>query len=196
VGGTRSQLKDAAGGTDSQLRGGAYTVASEDDLRELDRKVKQLRLDYERYFLGTRPREPILLRSEADKLIIIYSNTPIQNTALRFKFNSICSRYQALKRQWTETLRKIEQGTYERHRFKADLHERASAAEPDLFSEYRDARLACGQGIQSLSPEKFELLLEKQRAALRERYGDAEFRFRVAVEQGKVKLKASRQRTG
>ena len=71
-----------------------------------------------------------------------------------------------------------------------------SAAEPDLFSEYRDARLACGQGIQSLSPEKFELLLEKQRAALRERYGDAEFRFRVAVEQGKVKLKASRQRTG
>ena len=185
-------------------------MASDDDLRELDRKVKQLRLDYERYFLGTRPREPILQRSEADKLIVIYSNTPIQNTALRFKFNSICSRYQALKRQWTETLRKIEQGTYERHRFKADLHQHSrltsaqaesvgsepSAAEPDLFSEYRDARLACGEGTQSLSQEKFELLLEKQRAALRERFGDAKFRFRVAVEQGKAKLKASRRRAG
>ena len=33
-------------------------MASDEDLRELDRKVKQLRLDYERYFLGTRPREP------------------------------------------------------------------------------------------------------------------------------------------
>jgi hypothetical protein len=185
-------------------------VASEEDLRELDRKVKQLKLDYERYFIGTRPREPILQRSEVDRLIVIHSNTAIQNTALRFKFNSICSRYQALRRQWTETLRKIEQGTYERHRFKADLHERKrrtspqaesagsepSAAESDLFSEYRDARLACGQGIQSLSPEKFEHLLEKQRAALRERYGDAEFRFRVAVEQGKAKLKASRGRAG
>jgi len=185
-------------------------VASEEELRDLDRKVKQLRLDYERYFLGTRPREPVLQRMEADTLVTIHSNTAIQNTALRFKFNSICSRYQALKRQWTETLRKIEQGTYERHRFKADLHERTrqvsaqpegvgnepGAAEPDLFSEYRDARLACGQGIQSLSPEKFEQLLDKQRAALRERYGDAEFSFRVAVEQGKVKLKASRRRAG
>ena len=191
-------------------------MASEEELRDLDRKVKQLRLDYERYFLGTRPREPVLQRMEADKLITIHSNTAIQNTALRFKFNSICSRYQALKRQWTETLRKIEQGTYERHRFKAELHERtrkasaqeASAdsepsatgksgpAEPDLFSEYRDARLACGQGIQNLNPKKFELLLEKQREALRKRYGDVEFRFRVAVEQGKAKLKASRQRAG
>ena len=69
-------------------------------------------------------------------------------------------------------------------------------AEPDLFSEYRDARLACGQGVQNLSPEKFEQLLDKQRTALRERYGDAEFRFRVAVEEGKAKLKASRVRTG
>jgi hypothetical protein len=185
-------------------------VASDEDLRELDRKIKQLRLDYERYFLGTRPREPILQRSEVDKLIVVYANTPIQNTAARFKFNSICSRYQALKRQWTETLRKIEQGTYERHRFKADLHERTRLAsaqakgagsapdppEPDLFTEYRDARLACGQGVQTLSPEKFEQLLAKQRAELRKRYGDTEFRFRVAVEQGKAKLKASRVRAG
>jgi hypothetical protein len=182
-------------------------VASEDELRELDRKVKQLKLDYERYFLGTRPREPLLQRSEVDRLIIIYANTPIQNTALRFKLNSICSRYQALKRQWTETLRKIEQGTYQRHRFKADLHERErlnsaqteadegpGPAEPDLFTEYRDARLACGQGVKNLSPEKFEELLDRQRKALRKRYGNTEFRFRVAVEKGKVKLKASRVR--
>lgn len=185
-------------------------MASEEELHDLDRKVKQLKLDYERYFLGTRPREPVMQRQEVDKLIVVHGNTPIKNTALRFKFNSICSRYQALKRQWMDILRKIDQGTYERHRFKADLHERTrrssakpessdsapGPAEPDLFSEYRDARLACGQGVQSLSPEKFEQLLDKQRAALRKRYGDAEFRFRVAVEQGKVKLKASRVRAG
>jgi hypothetical protein len=179
-----------------------------DDLKILDAKLNQLKREYEQYFLGTRPREPVLLAGEVRKLIGIRTNNPFPNTALKFKFSSICSRYQAFNRQWQENLRKIEQGTYIRHRFKADLHERArqasaqpesvgnepSAAEPDLFSEYRDARLACGQGIQSLSPEKFELLLEKQRAALRERYGDAEFRFRVAVEQGKAKLKASRER--
>ena len=174
----------------------------EETLRELDRKVKQLKLDYEQYFLGNRPREPVLLRGDVDKVVVILSNTPIQNTALRFRYNSICSRYQALKRQWNETLRQMEQGTYKRHRFKADLHERerqsrqsGGAPGPDIFDEYRDARLACGQGVKALSRPKLEAMLEKQRAQLRERFGDdASFRFRVVVEDGKAKLKASRVR--
>ena len=177
---------------------------TEEDLRVLDTKIKQLKLDYERYFLGTRPREPVMARSEVEKIIIVYSNQAIQNTALRFKFGSINSRYQAFKRQWTDILRKMEQGTYTRDRFKADLHERGRDAEDpkappatgdtSLFSEFRDARLACGQNVKTLNHQKFEKLISKQRKALRERYGNAEFRFRVVVEQGKVKLKASRQR--
>jgi hypothetical protein len=96
----------------------------------------------------------------------------------------------------------MEQGTYTRHRFKADLHGRepvapeapGAPAKDSLFSEYRDARLACGENVKTLNHQKFEKLIDKQRKALRERYGNAEFRFRVVVEQGKVKLKASRQR--
>jgi hypothetical protein len=175
---------------------------TEEELRDLDRKLKQLKLDYERYFLGTRPREPIHLRGEVDKLIVVFSNTAIQNTGLRFKFNSLCSRYQAFRRQWNETLRKMEQGTYTRHRFKADLHDRerqtaqGAPGGADLFTEYRDARMACGQGVKNLSPQKLEQQLEHQRQALRQRYGDAEFRFRVVVEDGKAKVKARRIRTG
>jgi hypothetical protein len=186
----------------------------EDALRELDRKAKQLRLDYERYFLGTRPREPILLRSEVDKAMVILSNTAIQNTALRFRYNSIASRYQAQKRQWNETLRQIEAGTYARHRFKADLHQRdrdraeaqraGSTTAPgapngpdDMFDQYRDARLACGQPVKSLSREKLEGMLQKQKKTLRERFGDnAKFSFRVVVEDGKAKLKAKRVKAG
>jgi hypothetical protein len=137
-------------------------------------------------------------------MVVVFSNTVIQNTALRFRYNSICSRYQAQKRQWNETLRKIEAGTYARHRFKAALHERdrggagaveadAGGGAPDIFDEYRDARLACGQGVESLNREKLAQMLEKQKKSLRERFGrDAEFRFRVAIEDGKAKLKASR----
>lgn len=180
-------------------------MPSEDDLRDLERKVKQLKLDYDRYFLGSRPREPAVLRADVDKLIAMYSNVAIQNTSVRFRFASLCSRYQALKRQWTEVQRKVEDGTYQPHRFKADLHEREradggppsaeeaqGAEEPDLFTQYRDARLACGQPVKNLTPEKLEEILEGQRAALRERFGDARFRFRVVVEDGKAKLKASR----
>ena len=177
----------------------------EEDLKILEAKMNQLKLDYERYFLGTRPREPVMLRSEVQKLITIYSNQAIQNTALRFRFGSLCSRYQAFKRRWIETLRQMEDGTYARHRFKADLHERdrgpetspdpnPSSAGDDIYADYLAARESCGQSVKGLSPAKLELTLKKQRASLRKRYGSTEFSFRVVVEDGKAKLKASRFR--
>ena len=181
-------------------------MPEEEELRVLDSKLKQLKLDYDRYFLGSRPREPAVLRGEVDKLIAIYSNQAIRNSALRFKFSSICSRYQAFKRQWNEILRQMEQGTYGRHRFKADLHERersdgvegaapepAPACDADrLFEEYRAARERCGQETRSLTPAALDRVLAQQRETLRARFGDAELRFRVVVEDGRAKIKASR----
>ena len=180
-------------------------MPDEEELRVLDHKLKQLKLDYDRYFLGSRPREPVILRGEVEKLIAVYSNQAITNSGLRFRFSSLCSRYQALKRQWCEILRQIEQGTYVRHRFKASLHERERAGDdapaPELpvappaeglFEEYRAARERCGQETRNLSPASLERVLAEQREALRARYGDAQFRFRVVIEDGRAKIKASR----
>jgi len=191
-------------------------VALEEEFKILENKLLQLKLDYDQYFLGSRPREPVLLRGEVQKLIAMYSNTAIQNTAMRFKFGSICSRYQAFKRQWNEVLRQIEAGTYSRHRFKADLHDRERKVEPGddaapaqpakgkgkakpgaapddaLFKAYVDACKSCGQDVKGLTPAKLDGILDKQREQLRAKFGDAAFTFRVAVEDGKAKLKATK----
>lgn len=179
----------------------------EEDFKILEAKLLQLKLDYDQYFLGSRPREPVMLRGEVQKIINIYSNQAIQNTAMRFKFGSICSRYQSYKRQWTEVLRQIEQGTYSRHRFKADLHDRertdgtseapeAGKKQPKssdaLFEAYVEACKSCGQDVKGLTPAKLNGILEKQREQLRTKFGDAAFTFRVAVEEGKAKLKATK----
>ncbi len=176
----------------------------DEDLKILETKITQLKLNYERYFLGSRPREPVLDRAEVDKQIAIYSNTPFQNTGLKFRFSSINSRYQAFKRQWIETLRKIEQGTYSRHRFKAGLHDSNEAASParadagtsaggsDLYQAYLQARKSCGQSVDGLSPAKLKATLAKQEAAVKKRYGNAEVKYRVVVEDGKAKLKVSK----
>jgi hypothetical protein len=183
----------------------------DEEIEVLDRKVGQLKREYDQYFLGTRPREPVLLKGEVAKKVAVLSQTPLQNTALRFRFSSIVSRYQAMRRQWEEILRKIEAGTYERHRFKADLHERereeaeqekppvpakagrSSAAKDDVYDAYIEARRSCGQSIKGITREKLEGILEKQREGLRQRFGDkASFKFRVVVEEGQVKLKASK----
>ena len=186
-------------------------VPLEEDFKILETKMMQLKLDYDQYFLGSRPREPVVLRSEVQKLIALYSNQAIQNTAMRFKFGSICSRYQAFKRQWNEILRQIEAGTYSRHRFKAELHERerhgsdaeapakgktkakpAGVPADALYQAYVEACRSCGQDVKGLTPAKLNGILEKQREQLREKFGDAAFSFRVAIEDGKAKLKASR----
>ena len=80
----------------------------EEELKMLEIKLNQLKLDYEKYFLGTRPTEPAMQRAEIQKIVIKWANTRITNTAQRFKFNSLNGRYQAFKRQWDNILRQIE----------------------------------------------------------------------------------------
>ena len=177
-------------------------MPTDEELEVLSRKLNSLKLAYDQYFLGSRPREPVMEASEVRKLVVVFSNEAIKNTAMRFKFNSIISRYQAFKRQWTETLRKIEAGTYARHQFKANLHERpVQEGEPsarpqqdrkEVYEAFVEARQACGQSVSDLTAAKLDQLLDKQERELRKRYGDSQVRFKVVVENGKAKLTASR----
>ena len=64
----------------------------------------------------------------------------------------------------------------------------------------RDASLALAREGASLAlaartPAKLEGILAKQREQLRSKFGDAEVSFRVAIEDGKAKLKASRAKS-
>lgn len=181
----------------------------EADLQLLDARIKQLKLEYEQYFLGSRKREPLQLRAEVQKYIQLYAQTPIKNTGMRFKFNNLRSRYFSFRRHWDTNVRKIEAGTYERDVFKANLRERernereerrasAKAARDtladdreELFEAYVSAREATGQGARGVTREKLEQLLARQEAAIREKYGARNVRFRVVVEDGKAKLKAT-----
>jgi hypothetical protein len=182
----------------------------EEDLNLLDVRLKTLRLEYDQYFLGARKREPQLLRGEVQKIISYYANVPIRNTGHRFKFNNLRSRFFSFRRHWDDTLRKIEDGRYDKHRFQAELHDRerklearagarprgpeagGSDAELDrLFESFVEAREATGQGRAGLSRERLASQLAEQTKALRERFGVTEVRFRVVVEGGRAKLKAT-----
>jgi hypothetical protein len=180
-----------------------------EDLQVLDLKMKQLKFEYEQYFMGGRPREPAQLRAEVQKIVTRYSNMGIPNTALRFKFNNLCARYFALRRRWDGVLRQIEEGTYKPQLFKAKMRGGSSATEEagtpparrrgagppggdgDLFASYVAARERCGEEVKGLTREKLAQLVEKQSSAIRQRYGCDEVRFRVVVENGRTKLKAT-----
>jgi hypothetical protein len=191
------------------IRASMDAATPEEELKMLEVKLNQLKLEYEKYFLGTRPTEPAQARSEVQKAVIRWSNTRITNTAQRFKFNSLNGRYQAFKRQWDNIIRQIEAGTYKRHVFKADLRDRergigttggptggakaatAGDGRADLFETYRDAMMATGQNASGLTPEKLQRALAKQEAAIKQKYGCDRVDFKVVVTDGKVKLKAA-----
>lgn len=181
--------------------------SQEEELKILEVRLNQLKLDYDKYFLGTRPTEPVMPRAEVQKTIIRFSNTRITNTALRFKFNSLNGRYQAFKRQWDATLRQIEAGTYKRHVFKADLRDRERGVAPDakntrgsaggggqdsdIFETYRDAMMATGQDASGLTRAKLQKAISKQESALKKKFGCEKVDFKVVVQGGKVRLKAA-----
>jgi len=186
----------------------------EEELKLLEIRLNQLKLDYEKYFLGTRPTEPAMQRAEVQKTITRWSNMRITRTALRFKFNSLNGRFQAFKRRWDDIIRQIEAGTYQRHVFKANLRDRergitgasdgpgggrsraaagggGGPGREDLFETYRDAMLATGQNASGLTREKLQAAVSRQEAALKQKLGCDRVDFKVVVKDGKVRLKAA-----
>jgi hypothetical protein len=123
------------------------------------------------------------------KIINYYANVPIR-TPHRFVQQPARAPFR-LRRHWDDTQRKIEDGTYDRHRFQAELHERergVAAAEPkpvdrpaapagrndldQLYSAWIDARSATGQPTAGLTREKLAAQLEQQTKTIQERGGE------------------------
>ncbi len=189
----------------------------EELLAELDHLLTRLRMEYEQYFAGAARREPQALRGKAQKLITRFVNEPPRNSGQKFRFNTLNSRFQIYRQLWGRTLREIEAGSYKPHRFRADMNERSAnaAAEPEgvttptprpvpgrarsglekLHGALLAARRKTGEALAGLDQEKLARVVAQQTAALRKQHGaDAKVTFKVSIEGGKAKLKASVKR--
>ena len=86
--------------------------------------------------------------------------------------------------------------------FRANLRDRERAdakatqdpgasATGDLFDNYLAARKECGESTKGLDRARLDGVIAKQREAIQQKYGCEDVRFRVVVEDGKTKLKAT-----
>ena len=183
-------------------------MAVAEDLTKFERQLKELITRYEQYFIGLEKREPLPLLAEVEKMARRYANVPINNTMHKHKYAVLVARLNTYREHWNRILRLIEDGKYSRDRFIRDLHLRQKGKgavhheespkpplhDPELdriFYELREARMACHLPVDKLSIELVEATLEKSKAALIARLGSADLVFRVVVEDGKPKIKAS-----
>jgi len=189
-------------------------MAIAEDVIILEQQLKELIIRYEQYFVGLEKREPLPLLASVEKIVRSYANVHINNTMYRYKYNMLVARLNIYRERWNKTLRMIEEGKYFRDRFIRDLHLRQKSKktvhhdesceeplkkhhDPELdriFHELREARKACHLPVDKLSIEQVAATIEKNKAALTARLGNIDLVFRVVVEDGKPKIKASQRK--
>lgn len=94
------------------------------DLDALDKRLSDLKITYDKYFLGMERFEPIQAREDVGRMIIELSGRFIRNTGAKFRRDSLKSKFLSYSRYWDRILKQIEEGTYKGHKVKAELHER------------------------------------------------------------------------
>jgi len=169
-----------------------------EDIETLAIKVTRLKTEYEQYFANLKKREPLRLREDVEKIIMRYSNVPLTNTALKFKFSSVVSKYIAYKQHWIRVLREIAEGTYHRKPEGVMVRVREISETPPekpaadilegIYRNYIDTKLLCGESTKGISFEKFKKALEKEKQRVMEARGAKDVEIKVSIKDGKAAI--------
>lgn len=177
----------------------------DEQLDEFDINLKRLRIEYEQYFKGAMKREPYQLLGRIQKSISKFAADPPRRVAQKFRFNSLVARFQTYRQLWGRTMRELESGKHRSQVFRQHLPPppvETPAEQPgkktavdQLTDALISARRKNGQETRSVSKERIAAMVQQQRKAIAEKYGnDVKIAFRVVVEDGKAKVKANVKR--
>lgn len=182
-------------------------MAIADDILKLDQQLTELIAKYEQYFIGLEKREPLRLLDEVQKMVRRYTGVPINNTMYKHRFSMQVARLNTYREHWNRILKLMDEGKYSRDRFISDLHQRLHVSsehkhnetgtpEPEseldrIVREFREARKLCSLPSEKVTRELIAATIEKQKPLLTAKLGTENFTFKVVVEDGKPKIKAS-----
>ncbi len=172
----------------------------QDSIDRLDQSIQQLKIDFERFFNGGLPIPPEDSRQAVRRQIRSLRSTPILALVDRFRLSTLEARFNTLDELFNRRLREHEEGP-------ATAPRRLAPPTPRQYDPYKGIVVGEApppEAIQALYRElydddtptadasfrKFQTYLLGQMAAIRERSGCTEVKFRVATEGGAVKLKA------
>ncbi len=113
---------------------------------ELETALDRLQALYNQYFMGMEKLEPTIPHKEVNRKIQLLRKEKINNTAIRFRFQTQVQKYNTQSNYWRRICRQIEEGTYQRDVMRAkkrtarrDEGEIASDALRELGAGYSDA---------------------------------------------------------
>ena len=194
-------------------------MSVEDDLDLLEKGIRQLQIEWEKFFSRVEKKPPTDLKTRIEALVRKYAYAELRNNTERFRYQGLAARYSTFNELWQKRLRAMEEGQpVGLHG--AQLHhlpppppvERpspaaAAAARAAGGGEFRvrDAGADAGAvralfdqfvqarqatGEGAVKFESFQKIIGQQAARILNEKGAQAVDFRLETKDGKVSLKA------
>ena len=192
----------------------------EEDLAQLEKDIRQLKIEYEQYFGGGKKRPPADIEWRIESLMKRYSDRGTgMNFAQRFRYGNLTQMYVKYREIFGKRMRKKEEGTVQRHfgaaarEIEAERARKRSASggsdktnfpfavsckNPDhekkkveqLYAAFHDAKKQAGENTESLTIEAFQLFVRQKTEQLKKQKGAQEVEYIIHVEGKHARLKA------
>jgi hypothetical protein len=184
-------------------------VALEDDLAQLETSIRQLQIEWDKFFGGVERKPPTDLKTRVEAMIRRHANAEIRNNTERFRYQNLTARYNTLNELWTKRLRALEEGRPMGLHGSKIPHAPPPPPPPpaarrpseyrlrrpddtevvrELFDQYQQARALAGEGAVKF--ESFQKVIAQQASRILTEKGGQAVEFRVETKDGKVSLKA------
>jgi hypothetical protein len=169
-------------------------------LDQLARDIRQLQIDFERFFNGGLPLPPEEQRTRVQAQLRNLRNVNITSAVESFRLGDLEARFNSYNELFNRRVRDLEEGRHGPHKVFAFVERQrfdprggivfGSDIDPEAAEAlYHGLSAGAGDGPR-FDLDSFQTYLKRQTAAIREKTGCAEVQFRVAEEEGKLKLKA------
>jgi hypothetical protein len=190
-------------------------ATTDEDLGQLERDIRALKIEYEQFFGGGRKRPPSDTQWRVEQMIKRYGDrSHDMSYGQRFRYNNLAQTYAKYQEIWRRRVSQKEESSTRRHfgaAAKAIEAERARAraksaepifvtalADPEhetakierLYRELIEARREADEKSQPPSLEDFQRFVHKKTQELQEKQHCEQVEYAVSIEAGHVKLRA------
>lgn len=85
-------------------------MAISEDLADIEKGIRQLQVEWEKFFSGLERKPPNDLKARVERLIRSYAGAEIRNATDRFRCQTLTARYNTFSELWNKRLRAKEEG--------------------------------------------------------------------------------------
>jgi hypothetical protein len=192
----------------------------DEDIGQLEKDIRQLKIEYEQYFGGGKKRPPAEIEWRIETMLKRYSDRGANMSySQRFHYGNLVQMYTKYRDMFRKRLKQKEEAAEQRHfgaaareieaqraqrRAEAEKSEAArfpftvSWKDPDderkkveqLFAAFRDAKAQAGEDTKPLTMDVFQRFVRQKTHQLKSQKNEGEVEYIVTVEGNHARLKA------